>query len=377
MSCKEVNQCKFECKLCNGKVKSEPRIRNGKEYCEDCFLEHFVTCRCCGDDFFKEEIFEIEDESYCESCVYDVSVCCEGCGSRRLNQDIYYCECHDQPFCNDCSCEESISCTIPFSKGRSDTFDINPYRNFCGIEIECLNPDLKENSFSYGDLIEHGFSQTGDGSLPGNGVEFVSNAFNGDLLFQKIGAFLKSVQEKDYYITKDCGFHIHIEISKRYYNLQKILLFYSRFQELFMEMVSSSRKDNSYAKKLHPFSTNEIVENTSTKGIKKWWYACKNDRKISRMAKSKYHDKRYEWLNLHSVFYRGTLEIRLHNGTLNEAKIKNWLLIHLTVLDFLKKLNVETVAQLPVTREFFLSLFAKPLQSYITERWEKHALVAS
>jgi hypothetical protein len=41
----------------------------------------------------------------------------------------------------------------------------------------------------------------------------------------------------------------------------------------------------------------------------------------------KYNDARYCGLNLHSRYFHGSLEFRLHSGTLNKTKIVNWIRI--------------------------------------------------
>jgi hypothetical protein len=47
----------------------------------------------------------------------------------------------------------------------------------------------------------------------------------------------------------------------------------------------------------------------------------------------KYNDLRYFGVNFHSIFYRGTLEIRYHCGTTNAQKILNWVSLHQQILD--------------------------------------------
>lgn len=44
-----------------------------------------------------------------------------------------------------------------------------------------------------------------------------------------------------------------------------------------------------------------------------------------------YHDSRYHGLNLHSVFYRGTVEFRYFQGTLHAGQVKAWVLLCLAL----------------------------------------------
>ena len=108
-----------------------------------------------------------------------------------------------------------------------------------------------------------------------------------------------------------------------------------------------------------------------TTEIKYYLYGTKNYNSIKQRQKSKYCSRRYSWINLHSLFHRGTLEIRSHSGTLNPTKIKNWLKIHLRVLSLIKNLNVDIINNLPDNETFFLSIFDDDLKKYIKSRWKE------
>ena len=141
-------------------------------------------------------------------------------------------------------------------------------------------------------------------------------------------------------------------------------------------MVSKSRGVNTYCEKLgrkyYGLNDEAILNLKTNTDLKKLLYETKNYKRIKRLTKEHHNNKRYAWLNLHSVFYRGTLEIRLHNGTIDAQKIKNWFNIHLTILEFLKGIkNPETIYNLPKNEKFFLSLFDEETQKYIKNRWVK------
>jgi len=219
------------------------------------------------------------------------------------------------------------------------------------------------------------FEQKVDGSLNDGGVEFVSNALNGDGLFKNIDNFCGELKDRGYYIDTSCGLHIHIQINKRCEELKKIYLFYNKFEDYFFEMVSKSREDNHYCDRLkriyHSLDKKDIPKIKNNTEFKKLLYETANYNRIKGYVKDKWNGKRYSWLNLHSVFYRNTLEIRIHNGTIDKEKIKNWFRIHLIILNFLRGLNVETTFNLPKNKDFFLSLFDGDLKDYIKDRWVK------
>ena len=82
------------------------------------------------------------------------------------------------------------------------------------------------------------------------------------------------------------------------------------------------------------------------------------------------YKKRYCWINFHSVFYRATLEIRAHSGTVSGDKINKWIMIHLAVRDYLENNTLDDISKMKVSKETFLKIFSKDLREYIKERWK-------
>jgi hypothetical protein len=55
---------------------------------------------------------------------------------------------------------------------------------------------------------------------------------------------------------------------------------------------------------------------------------------VQREKSGKYNNTRYGYVNFHSMFRSGTLEVRLHTGTANPIKIMNWANLHAKLIDF-------------------------------------------
>lgn len=353
------------------------KIFDGKWYCEDCFFEEFRICDYCHQAFLEDEITFWENNNWCPDCLADETSVCDNCGERVYQRYITYVG--DNAYCDGCAPEyatEVESISIPFRVISSKGYKVNPYKNFCGVEIECLNNNIEGNAFTYDELKKYQFSQVPDGSLETDtGAEFVSNPFNGDALLFTLKQFCGELSNRAYYVEKSCGLHIHIKINKRLEFIKKVYAFYLRFEGMFFRMLPKSRQHNSYCSKLSQTHTNIDLANISAckKSIEfqKLLYDSSSQTIINRCKKDKYNNKRYSWINFHSLFYRGTLEIRNHSGTISFDKIKNWLLIHLRILDFIRHLSFETICHLPQTDEFFLSLFDTNLNKYIQTRWEK------
>ncbi len=255
-------------------------------------------------------------------------------------------------------------------KHPSKTFNKNKYKRYCGLEIECMNPSSSRGYFTEKEAEDYKFSQYTDGSLRGNGVEFSCVPMNGDLLFEKVDSFCEQLQKRGYYVDDRCGMHIHLEIKPEIESLKKIFIFYKNHEKLFFNMMPSSRRNNRYCEEFPNIYSNINQKNLSqcktTKDFLELLYECEDPRP------SDYDDdKRYSWVNFHSVFTQGTLEFRGHSGTVNEDKIKNWLSIQLKILGMLENKTFDQVANMKISKEEFLKLFNQPLQTYIQARWDK------
>ena len=68
------------------------------------------------------------------------------------------------------------------------------------------------------------------------------------------------------------------------------------------------------------------------------WYKMRDKSRIKEMKKRKNDSgTRYCGVNLHSAFYRGTIEFRYHSGTLDPIKILKWTNILLQLVEYATK----------------------------------------
>ncbi|MCL0034360.1 amidoligase family protein [Dehalococcoidia bacterium] len=70
------------------------------------------------------------------------------------------------------------------------------------------------------------------------------------------------------------------------------------------------------------------------------WYGVPRQ-ELPRLFANKYNPTRYRGLNLHSYNYRGTIEFRYFDGTLNPADVRAWVTLCLRLVH--KSLNKTTV----------------------------------
>lgn len=338
-------------------------------YCNSCAKCVFKICDCC--DKVADKLSSVEGKKICNDCITKKTDECDDCGERKFTSNLisHYSE-HLCRGCYDDANRQFRYIDLGERKQTSKTFTNNPNNGYIGTEIECLNSDRDKNAFVIKELKKFRFSQGKDGSLSRGGVEFRSMPMNGDLLFESIESFGEALNKKQYNVDKSCGLHIHLEVDQDLEFLKKTYLFYLRFEDMFFNMLPKSRRSRSYCAKFKRYykdSPKEIMETTTLDGFKSMLYETSN---YKRKIRYHGHSKRYCWANLHSIFYRGTLEIRSHSGTVNPAKIINWIMIHQRVLEFLKEKTSQEIGTMKVTKKAFLEIFDKPIQNYIKRRWK-------
>lgn len=307
-------------------------------------------CEDCG----------VNTDHVCSSCQGEFILCTNCCDIRRYGEE-------------ERNNEQVDIIELPFEKLTSSTYEKNKFKNFCGVEIEACNSDFS-NLLNMRMCKKYSFSQTEDGSLnEGEGVEFVSQAMNGDLLFNKVIDFGRYLKENDFYVNSKCGLHIHIgDLPKSAKFISGLVALYAKYEHLIFSMIPKERRLNNYCKAFSQTITKRLEQAKTLKSIYEVLYLTSQTRYVKREKRNKYNSVRYFWLNLHSLFHRGTIEIRNHSGTINPKKINEWLTIHLTLCNMAKKNKHRYIKAMPNTPNFFLSLFPVKTQKYIISRWRKH-----
>jgi hypothetical protein len=107
--------------------------------------------------------------------------------------------------------------------------------------------------------------------------------------------------------------------------------------------------------------------------------ACDAGTCDTRPAKrNKYSDVRYHALNLHSWVYRGTVECRLHTGSIEPRKIIAWGMWWASMLDYAMRTPESTIAGLRFAtlgeaQAFMHDVIAPTdaVREYLRDRWQR------
>lgn len=309
-------------------------LYGGEYYCLNCFDENYEACLGC-DDYYSRDDMNHADDGGCY---------CDGCFEERNSSQLY---------------KENAENIVDIN-ALTETDNFNVF----GFEVEAnVKEDFKIDDY---EILKH-FQIVNDGSLGGDGKEFVSVPIpysKADLIMTKFGEFAKG----NLGVDRKTGLHLHIFIHPTFQtadNLKKILLAYKQSEQFWFKMVSPSRRNNGYCTSLRYIDSYDFRSKATFDTFKTWYYG--NKQKALNYSKiQKGFGKRYEWVNFHSVFFRNTFEIRLHQGTTNSQKMLNWLEMH---KNFLKGVIHENYSNLETMDENrFLSMQPIHLREYYKQR---------
>lgn len=209
-----------------------------------------------------------------------------------------------------------------------------------------------------------------DGSLSTNGFEINTSPASGDLFVQMIGEICGELQQAQCIINTKCGLHVHIDARDfSYWEIRKLIKLYAKLEPGLLEMVPPSRKDNSdYC--YHCGQQYLQMIQSPVKDMKKQLIRGMYDRDRPQ-REEKRPQIRYAALNLHSWFYRGTIECRLAAGTMNELKIVPWGMLWAGILDYVYKTREKDIDQLEGSSIDLVKRTAPTdaVRQWIHERW--------
>jgi hypothetical protein len=165
-----------------------------------------------------------------------------------------------------------------------------------------------------------------DSSIIGRGgAELVSPILSGmEGLIQAYRAlqFLGDLQNVR--INESCGFHVHHGVDRQVYSCEQLRTLVRMIHPLEKHLYLTISGDRQNAKTCRPLELDveaflkpcdAACENGGCR-IKQLWYSASNS--YDPDAAARYDKTRYHGLNLHSYWYRSTIEFRYHSAVLSD-----------------------------------------------------------
>ena len=292
----------IRCESCNGYINPEDaREHNHNFFCENCFNNYFMECSCCEVVIDQDASCRRPDDSrVCIECFNETCYECETCGRTIWTDDARWTEEYESgPYCGTCFSEYKYT--------PSKTYEVNKSTRKVGFELEFASRSFPLLN-SFGKLHNDGsLDRFSNAYTP---REFSSFIYNGDALLTVIDKVIEALENATSVVNRTCGFHVHLDVYRNTEEQRKnIREWWRLFEPTFMAMTSESRRHNQYCKRTKSLSD----------------YNWKYDR--------------YATLNIAAFEKYNTYEFRLHQGTLDSNKIKNWIMLLLSFVDTFSEIN--------------------------------------
>lgn len=176
-----------------------------------------------------------------------------------------------------------------------------------------------------------------DGSVQGGG-ELVSPPLNfeDEGAMEQINKACAALQRAGCRPTQQTGIHVHIEsrgMTPR--QISAVARFWTRYEDAIYRIASSGweslrRAAHQYARPLTDSQKKGLANARTEEALQRAYYG--RDRTGSRFSHGE--AARYAGLNLHSHWYRGTIEFRVFNGSVNAERIQAYVaLCHAIIQD--------------------------------------------
>jgi len=185
---------------------------------------------------------------------------------------------------------------------RADKKPSDPNKNYLGIEIECLvREDANLEELFVKERLHKNVQVTGDSSIDvcsdsHKAVELRVLTTEDELesVMMRIGRVLRN-KKVDAYANRSCGLHVHLDMRNRDHIVSYQRLF--NVQSLLRKSQPAGRQLSSY---------------------------CKPNTQPTFKECERRDNERYSVINTNAFKKLGTLEVRIHEGTVNTVSMINW-----------------------------------------------------
>lgn len=171
----------------------------------------------------------------------------------------------------------------------------------------------------------------GDGSLS-NGVEVTTPPAKGQILAATITEVMGTLIEHGYDKDHSCGMHAHIDLRDHKGNYKFMAHLFNAFyaiEDILFAMQVEDRYDSTFSIPMRNSYKFFDMYGQKSGDFDYTYYrqpkTIDGQYEMSREKERKYAGNRYMAFNFHSVFFRGSLECRLHEGSVDATDALLWI----------------------------------------------------
>jgi hypothetical protein len=384
---------------------SEPELEPEPDEPETCSLcENEIddcTCWTCGScDRKRDGNTSCSNCSYCESCCECFH--CSNCGYVQSSERMCSnCDaCRDCCNCNEESGPEGPRCNQRFRIQKPANllgYRENILRRPVSVELELSHINGGDDSNLIDWAIKTGAGLVADSSITDGqrSCEINSNPMAGDIFLERIRDMALTIENAE--TDESCGLHVHVDASDySQFDLRKLIILWAGVESTLYELIARRRWANNYCKVSSEQFVRALLADVPRISAKDGYdsHGMRQHRELNagqtwgerisqavyenegREVKTsgdykcrKYADSRYHGLNLHSFFFRKTVEVRLFEGTTDADTLENWPLVCGHIVDYAFKHTERQLLDLLRSREsghtILLSILPKAQQKWV------------
>ena len=251
------------------------------------------------------------------------------------------------------------------------------FPRYVGVEIECGVPSNPPSWAPLHMMLRDTHAQLhGDGSIHGFsvGLEVVTAPARGDAAEEAIRAATQGLHAINAAVNETCGLHVHVD-ARDYTESDLVRFAYlwavKGIEKTLYTVVSRSRRghgrgSNTFALPWGAGLVSGAVADLDAdpreryRALQANLYGDVHTAEYYKASKQK-HGSRYHGISFNAFDIRGTLEFRLHHGTINTRKILLWAAVCSALVQYVKTHTDEEVANLRGTP-------AEVLNTILTDR---------
>jgi hypothetical protein len=171
-----------------------------------------------------------------------------------------------------------------------------------------------------------------DGSLGAGGVEVTTPPAKGAMLHEIITDTLDTMKDNGYTVSTRCGMHTHIDLRDKMNDRRFLAHLFNAFyaiEDILYAMQKHKRYANSYSiplrKQYKFFDMYGQMSGDFDYTLYKQEKTVYGRQNMESEKERKYAAIRYNAFNFHSVYFRGSLEVRLHEGCVDSEVALKWI----------------------------------------------------
>lgn len=201
-----------------------------------------------------------------------------------------------------------------------------------------------------------------DGSLPpARGFEMKTSPANGKFFVEQLREFCDVLAKYNAWVDERAGTHIHVDARDLSFgDLGRLMLLYRKIEEELCKTQPIKRLKTKYCTPLGDGYTWDMEQATTSQD------------EVKIASKLVYSD-RYRALNFKAIQKFKTVEVRMHEGTLNADEIIVWADVWRTIVDSSKKLTNTRIQAFPGGIETLGYILKAEQMDYLLKRQAKYA----